>query len=379
MSGSFNPIDVGEWSAQVYIGQMEKFFAAIVAQDSAAVADYIKKGIDVNRRDHVGRTPLHVSILSNAVEIACDLIDAGARMTARLVDGRTPLHLAAQMGQLVVIRKLLERNAINAEQDKSGDNLSIGDTVTKSSVHDSDSQDDWSSHQTESDADTLGVRSMDDEDGDDEDEGEDDGGHAKPTSGASRTKAQVNQTEAADVDGVPEDAADEPDILDVNAVDWDFSFTPLMYAIVLGSLAVVEELLSAGADPKIVTAGKDHYSLLLNPLSLTLITENDDRAAEIAKRLLVAGASSSTADSQMMTIFHRAVGTNNTNITSTLLRCDPNANTVLNFPSMVYNTMTFPLITAINNGNYSMLALLLAHGVKFVITEEDISRAKATR
>ena len=49
----------------------------------------IKDGSDVDRRDHVGRTPLQVAVLAKAEDVACDLIDAGARMTSRLVDGRT--------------------------------------------------------------------------------------------------------------------------------------------------------------------------------------------------------------------------------------------------------------------------------------------------
>ena len=67
----------------------------------------IEDGEVLNRRDQVGRTPLHVAILSNSVEVGCFLIDAGARMTARLVGGRTSLHLAAQMGQVSLVKKLL--------------------------------------------------------------------------------------------------------------------------------------------------------------------------------------------------------------------------------------------------------------------------------
>jgi hypothetical protein len=37
MSGSFNPIDVGEWSGQVYVGETEKFFAAISCGDRDAL------------------------------------------------------------------------------------------------------------------------------------------------------------------------------------------------------------------------------------------------------------------------------------------------------------------------------------------------------
>ena len=78
----------------------------------------IQGGIDVNRRDHVGRTPLHVTIFARSVDIAYDLVDAGSRMTARLVDGRTCLYLAAQFDQLVVVRNLLERSAFDTDRAK---------------------------------------------------------------------------------------------------------------------------------------------------------------------------------------------------------------------------------------------------------------------
>ena len=81
----------------------------------------IKEGSDVDRRDYVGRTPLQVAVLSEAEDIACDLIDAGARMTSRLVDGRTALHVAAQLNLTTVIRKLLERSAVNAEEAKKAE------------------------------------------------------------------------------------------------------------------------------------------------------------------------------------------------------------------------------------------------------------------
>jgi hypothetical protein len=116
ISGSFNPIDDGEWTEQAYIGEAEKLCKAIISFDRVTVLRMIKEEVDVNRRDHVGRAPLHLAILTGASEIACDLIDAGARMMARLVDGRTALHLAAQLGLGRVVEKLLERSKLNKEK-----------------------------------------------------------------------------------------------------------------------------------------------------------------------------------------------------------------------------------------------------------------------
>ncbi|KAH6903030.1 hypothetical protein BKA70DRAFT_1031495, partial [Coprinopsis sp. MPI-PUGE-AT-0042] len=53
MTGSFKPIDVGEWSKQVYVKESDKFFAAIAANDIETVQAYLKGGeFDLNNWDH---------------------------------------------------------------------------------------------------------------------------------------------------------------------------------------------------------------------------------------------------------------------------------------------------------------------------------------
>ena len=116
MSGNFNPIDDGEWREQVYVKPTQKLFTAIAARDRNAMQNLIQEEIDVNQRDHVGQTTLHVAILSKAPEIACDLINAGVRITARLADDKAPLHLASQHDQVAVVHKLLEKSAQNVEE-----------------------------------------------------------------------------------------------------------------------------------------------------------------------------------------------------------------------------------------------------------------------
>lgn len=170
MSGSFNPIDVGEWSEQVYVGPTEKFFTAIAAGDRSTIVNMLDNdGVDINRRDHVGRTSLHLAILCKHTDIALDLITRGARVSARLVDGRSPLHLAAQYDMLSVIQALLEKSKLNEvalAKDEAGDDDSTGTTVAERHS----SEDDWSSEDD-------GVVSMeDDEDEADNEDDEDDDG-----------------------------------------------------------------------------------------------------------------------------------------------------------------------------------------------------------
>lgn len=80
------------------------------------MAETIQSGVNVNRRNHVGRAPIHLAIMVGAVDIVSDLMHAGARLTARLVDGHTSIHLAAQSGHTGILVKLLERSALNAKK-----------------------------------------------------------------------------------------------------------------------------------------------------------------------------------------------------------------------------------------------------------------------
>ncbi|KAJ3554518.1 hypothetical protein NP233_g12406 [Leucocoprinus birnbaumii] len=85
LSGSFNPIDEGEWSEQAYIRPLRRLFEAIANHDlevvrtllaenkvtpaSASDAEAGGEGetnpnaINCSHRDHLGRTPLHLSLL----------------------------------------------------------------------------------------------------------------------------------------------------------------------------------------------------------------------------------------------------------------------------------------------------------------------------
>ena len=369
MSGSFNPIDDGEWSGQVYVKPTQKLFAAIATWDRDAVKKLLQEEIDVNQRDHVGRTALHLAILCKAHEIACDLIDAGARITARLVDGKGPLHLASQYDQDVVVRKLLEKSAQNVEglkavggMDEDEDEKAPKDS--KKVAERPSSEDDWSSH----DDDDVEMVDTEDEKSDDSNEdGEDkdkDEGKAAPIPG----------TPTGDTPDI--DDEDGPDIIEVNARDWDFGFSALSYAILFASLPVLEELLTGGADVKLATKSSNTVSEPLHPLSLTILREDEDEACKIAERLILAGATSTTANETMKTIFHSAVGSGRAKLVATILRCDQHAHSVIDFPLIQHQCIHFPISTAIQLQHYAVLAVMLAHGAKLVLDEVDITRAR---
>ena len=369
ITGSFNPIDVGDWSAQAYIGPTERMFSAIAARDRTAVANMIKEGVDVNRRDHVGRSPLHFAIVCNAAEIACDLVDAGARMRARLVDGRTSLHLAVQRDQAAVVRKLLDKSAQNREAtgtETEEEHEEMDDSERPSS------EDDWSSEDD-------GVLELDDEEqAEDKDgvhsdekevagEGNDEG---KPSNGDEEAGQAPHGCE------IQEDNTDEPDVLDLNAADWDFGLAPLGYAVIFASFPIIEDLIAAGVK---VRASTQNNRLNVHPLALTILRSDEDEACKVAERLILAGATSSPADSQFRTIFYRIVASKKVKLASTIMRCDPNANEVINFPCIHRSVITFPLVLAIHERDYSMIAALLAYGARLQPLEKDITRAISTR
>lgn len=348
ISGSFNPIDEGEWSETAYIQATARFFAAISKNDVLAVKQMIEDGEDLNRRDHVGRTPLHVAILSNSVGVGCVLIDAGARMTARLVGGRTSLHLAAQVGQVSLVNKMLERSAYNKEKvEEERRKMEEAASATETEGIRMSSEDDWSS-----------------------DDSSDDKPHRKPAAYAKKDEPEKDSDPL-------EDNEEEPDVIDVSFHDWDFGLTALGYAILSGSLEVVDALLAAGADPSFAAHAKNVNPL--HPLALTIYTQDEERAAKIAERLIAAQAISSTADESLFTIFHRVVAAGKTRIVASLLAHDPNAKKVLNSPAWHGHGLVFPILSTIIAGDYATLSLLLAHGAKLVYSPEDVSRAEEKR
>lgn len=345
--GSFNPLDEGEWSETAYVQATARFFDAISKNDVLSVHQMIEDGERLNCRDHIGRTPLHVAILSNSVEVGCVLIDAGAHMTARLVGGRTSLHLAAQMGQVFLVKKMLERSAYNKEkvEEKKRKTEEAAFAEETEDVRMS-SEDDWSAE-----------------------ESDDEKPHRKPPTYTKKDEPEKDSD-------LSEDNDEEPDVLDISLRDWDFGLTALAYAILSGSLEVVDVLLTAGADPNSVTYAKNVKPL--HPLALTIYTEDEERAAKISERLIAAQAISSTADENLFTIFHRIVAAGKTKIVASLLAHDTNAKKVLDSPAWC-GALVFPIVSTIMAGDYATLSLLLAHGAKLSYSPEDISRAEEKR
>ncbi|KAH8809653.1 ankyrin repeat protein [Flagelloscypha sp. PMI_526] len=378
LSGSFNPIDVGEWSEQVYIGDTEKLFSAIADANIARVRELLDQPepVDVNRRDHVGRTALHLAILVGASDVALLLIEKGAKMISRLADGRNTLHLAAQKGDVVVLKKLLEKskeNELLVKKDEDDDDAA----KTKKVVKDS-SEDDWSSDPadgmdvvTKTDAE----ESMEEDEADDEDESMEENDEAADDDADMDSASDSDNppgTDLAATEAAIENEDDLPDVLELDQAEWDFGLTALSYGVLAGSVPVIDALLDAGASiqPEI-----EFHRL---PLTVCLAIRDDDVAVTVATRLIERGARTSAATPESLTVFHQAVVLGKTRLVDLFLKKESNLDRVMNHPTLPSgwrSSFVSPVVSAVVKDDYNILARLLAYGASTEPTEESVGEA----
>jgi len=80
--------------------------------------DLIEAGADVNAKDNDGFTPLSICAEKGHLNVARALIEAGADVNAKDNEGLTPLYMCALGGHLEVARALIEAGAdVNAKKD----------------------------------------------------------------------------------------------------------------------------------------------------------------------------------------------------------------------------------------------------------------------
>jgi ankyrin repeat protein len=90
-------------------------FNTIVRSDLAALKHSLSlKGVDIENRDHVGRTPLHLAILTASSDICQCLLEHGAHVGALTEQEETTVHLAAKRGDVSILQTIMQ--AIEAKQ-----------------------------------------------------------------------------------------------------------------------------------------------------------------------------------------------------------------------------------------------------------------------
>lgn len=238
--GSFYPLGPEDYMDMAYVGSTELLCQAIVEGDGEYVKNWVSlEGVDVNCRDFCGRTPLHLACISagTEIEVIQVLVDAGARLVARLQDGRTALHLAAASGRLDIVKILLARSLRNQEEkDERDERRAEAEKAAKGVDPDQNAQ------STQSDGTDLVMGGVDEPDHEEEEEKEDedkdedeDGNDDEEEEGSydqmsdaesgdkntTTTQGFVKVQPPEEPDAFDDEDEEDDDIYDINVVDWE--------------------------------------------------------------------------------------------------------------------------------------------------------------
>ncbi|RYP25160.1 hypothetical protein DL765_000041 [Monosporascus sp. GIB2] len=365
--GSFNPLTEDDWTEMAYVGNTARLCQAIVDGDLEHVEDWLSQdGADPNKRDYTGRTPLHLAVISSTPEIVKCLVDHGARLTARLADGQTALHLAAAKGNVQMVTILLEKsNEKEEEEEEKQDQRRRAKVAAHKKV-----QADSGATETDSDDSDKEVESDESEGELVDDDVSDDGAVSMATGSFVKVDKEKDSAKREDDVSLDDDRAD-PDYYKIDAVAWDSKCSALHLAILGGHCDVVKLLCQEfGADALLpVRIGDGSYSdpqkaILTLVLALTLPVEN---AVQMIETLLSLGATSSQADNNGVTAFHRYINRGAPELIECLWANDKiGLKAALNHVAVSgyrWNSeATTPLMTAIDNGDPILVLKLLEAG-----------------
>ena len=94
---------------------MAAFYGRLKAKEFLIV-----RGPDINAKDNVGMTPLHAAVLSGGRQAVEVLIDKKADVAITSTSGQTVLHLSASTGQPKLSKYLIEKGANPLTKDADG-------------------------------------------------------------------------------------------------------------------------------------------------------------------------------------------------------------------------------------------------------------------
>lgn len=363
--GSFNPLTNDDWTEMAYIGNTQELCQKICEGDVGFVDDWCKANHEgVDRRDHAGRTPLHLAAQCSTPEVVKSLVDNGARIVSRLVDGMTALHIAAARGNVDMVITLLEKSESNEAEEadkedrKRAEKEASSQSANKRSDNDAAMKDDDEDSDDDSDEDMEDVSSEDD------------------TAMTEGSFVKVADQKRSDEDALDGDDKAKPDFYDVNVLAWDTPVSPLHLAILGGHTEVIKTLISAfGADALLPIKIIDQYSRSPSHAIMTLVIAarlSDPSSYRVVHDLLAHGASSAQVDLHRVSAFHYLVARKKVDLLKACIEEDGAAakgalNHIVVDPQYWRPQAHSPLTTAIRTGDTMLVNYLLDVGAKAVI------------
>jgi len=363
-----------------FVGNTQLLCQAIVDGDVDFIDSWCKHDQnDINTRDYVGRTPLHLAVQSSSIQVVQCLIDNGARMIARLVDGRTALHLAAQAGNVEMVKALMLKSLANGDlEDEKKEQIRLAKKIAQGTAN-KDGDEDLS------DSDTESIRAKTDASEDDDFTEVDNESDDDAITQGSFVKVSPKKAEGSNA--VPDDDEDEPDVYDIDTLAWDFGASSLHLAIANGHIEMIRLLVEEyGADVLLpIKLTHDNYTPRAAILTLILALSEPQKAKDVARLLLELGASSAQADMAQFTVLDYVVNSKNVDVLDVLFECDePAARSVLNHVAMGQrNSGNTPLTIAVdtfedNSQSEAMLTKLLSLGARPQIPADEWIRSFIT-
>jgi hypothetical protein len=372
--GSFNPLTAEDWTDMAYLSNTQELCEFITSGNVEGVKQWCSvEENDVNHRDHTGRMPLHLAVMSGQLECLQVLIDNGARITSRVQDGFTSLHMAASIGRADIIKVLAEKSEQNEQMEADKEDARKEERARQQEQGlDGDSA--MKDVDTKSDSDTEMINESDAEsDSENSDDAMTDGSFYKV-----KQEEQEKQSLEDDPYG--------PDFFDMNVLAWDAPVSPLHVAILGGHSEAIEMLVSSfGADVllpiklKTVSRWSTVNQAILNLVLASRLPK--DQSHKIIKKLIGLGAKPSQSDVKEVTAAHAAVLMENVGALKAMSEHDfPSTKVgvdhIINVDSSYSPKYFTALVSAIHMHNEPLVKALIECGAKTSISFEDFREVR---